>query len=213
MRAVMAAVAELSAGACAELVRRMGDRLILLGQNHRFDLHPLAHGDSRFIGAVRAVAELLGHAPTTTEYRTEQARRLQVGDDGLPSLSAVLRRFGSWPAALAAAGLGGSIPPSGIERRRRYQRRVVHRYTDERLVQCLRACEGAIGRIPMVRDYAVWREDVVSGHSGSRPVVADVPHYRTIYERFGDWSAALAAAGMDGRRACRTSTTTYRTVS
>jgi len=207
--AVVAAVAELSATACGEIVRRLGDRLVLLDQNHRFDLTPLAHGDARYVGGLRAVAESIGHPPSTTEYRNEYDRRRTVGDGGLPSIASVVRRFGSWPAALAASGLGPPAPVRAVERRRRYQRRVVHRYTDERIAEALRACARQVERTPMVRDYAAWREDLIAGRPGARPTPIDVPHYRTILNRYGGWDQALSAAGFDGRRQARTATTSY----
>jgi hypothetical protein len=206
---LFAAATELPADACRELGRRLTEHLVVLAQNHRHDLHPLAHGDARFIGALRSVAEVVGHPPSTTEYVDEYDRRRALGDAGLPSISAILKHFDGWIYALAGAGLAPEVPPKGIQRRRQYKRRVVHRYSEHRLAEALQACARDIGRIPMVRDYCVWREDLLSGRPGKRPAMSDIPHYRTLYERFGSWSAALDAAGLDGRRQRRTETDRY----
>lgn len=210
--AVFAAATQLPLDRARELARRVTEWVVVQTQNHHHDLHPLAAGDARFVGALRAVAEVVGHPPTTQDYAAEYERRRELGDTGLPSASAISKHFDGWPYALAAAGLAPDVAPSGIQRRRNYQRKVVHRYSAERVSECLRACAHDLGRTPMVRDYAVWREELVAGRPGRRPTATDVPHHRTVYERFGSWSAALEAAGFDGRRSARTETQTYSTV-
>lgn len=212
LRALFAAATELPIELCRELARRVTEFVVIQAQNHAHDLQSLAHGDARFIGAIRSVGEVLGQPPSTSEYVAEYKRRRALGDTGLPSVATILRHFDGWPYALAAAAYLPAVAPSGIQRRRSYRRKVIHRYSPERLVECLCACTRDIGRTPMVRDYAVWREELLAGKPGRRRGGTDVPHHRTYYERFGCWDAALQAAGLPAKRRARTQTTAYSRV-
>ena len=209
IRALFAAAVELPPEACRELARRLTDHLVVQAQNHHYELHPLAARDARFIGALRSVAEITGTAPNTTEYEAERERRRSLGDTGLPSASSIVKHYAGWPYALAAAGLAPDVPPSAIKRRRNYRRKIIHRYSEERLVECLQACARVFQRVPMVRDYSSWREDLLAGRPGSRPAAGDIPHHRTYYERYGSWAQALDAAGLDPRLGARTETRSY----
>ena len=60
------------------------------------------------------------------------------------------------------------------------------RYTDEQILDQLRACAEAIGRSPTMQDF--------SRHEGS------TVHPQTVIERFGSWNAAKRAAGLVPRR-------------
>jgi hypothetical protein len=196
---------ELSLGACSELARRLTEWVVVQSRDHAGDLCPLAAKDVDFIGAIRSVAEVVGHPPSTPEYQREYEQRRERGGAALPSLSAILKHFDGWPYALAAAGLEPAVAPRGIQRRRTYTRKRVHRYKSGHLHACLRACKDDLGRIPMVRDYVAWREDQLDGQPGRRGPEPEIPHHRTFYNRFGSWAAALESAGMDGTRAARTS--------
>lgn len=212
LRSLFAAATELPMELCRELARRVTEFVVIQAQNHAHDLQSLSHGDARFIGAIRSVAEVVGHPPSTSEYVAEHKRRSALGDTGLPSIATILRHFDGWPYALAAAGYLPAVAPSGIQRRRNYGRKVVHRYSRERLAECLRACARDIGRTPMVRDYAVWREELLAGKPGRRRGPTDIPHHRTYYERFRSWDAALLAAALPVGRPARTQTTAYSRV-
>jgi hypothetical protein len=103
------------------------------------------------------------------------------------------------------------LPPSrraAFSARRNYQRKKVPRYREERLVECLQACDRELGRPPMVRGYIVWREDKLVGGPGKRARTTDIPHHRTFYGHYDSWDDALAA-GLDGSYAIHVSTTTY----
>src|SRR3954452_23569228 len=89
VRALFAGGTELPLDECRDLVARLHEHLVLADHNHRWDLHPLAHGDARFIGALRSVAEVVGHAPSTPEFVSEYDRRVAVGDTGLPSVASI----------------------------------------------------------------------------------------------------------------------------
>lgn len=207
--ALAAAARTLSLGGCRELARLLVEHVVVQTQNHQHALSPLAHRNERAIGSVRAVAELLGHAPTTTEYTAEYKRRRATGDSGLMAVGSITRLLGGWPQALVAAGLIPSVHPSAYQRRVIYERQVVHRYSNQRLSECLLACARDLGRVPMVRDYVAWREDALDKPGPKRTGRSDVPHHRTYYERFGSWDGALDAAGLPAARRHRTETTTY----
>lgn len=61
---------------------------------------PRVYADEEVFAALRAAAEKLGCAPTARDYRL-----FRVENPALPSDTAVRIRFGSWTAALKAAGL------------------------------------------------------------------------------------------------------------
>lgn len=78
------------------------DNLELFTSNHE---HRLKHGawtKEMAIAALRDAAEKLGHAPTTVEFRV---------NGFLPTTKVIHRLFGSWPDALAIAGLLASYHP------------------------------------------------------------------------------------------------------
>lgn len=130
---LFAAARRLPAPACELLAQRLVDHLIVVRQNDAHDLSPLTPRHERAIGALRAVAESLGHVPTTTEYQAEYDRRRTTDKATLPSVGAIVREFGGWGTALGSAGLVPAAAPSAFMRRRNYQRRIVHRYSDQRL--------------------------------------------------------------------------------
>jgi hypothetical protein len=189
--ALLAAARTLPLESAQDLARRLNEWLMLEAENAAHNLDYLADQEQRFIGALRSVAKLSGEPPSTTAYRNEYKRRHALGDNGLPSLSAIIRYFGAWPTALAAAGLIAPTPANRFERRRRRKSRKVFRYPESRMTQALQACARAYGRTPSKRDYAAWYSQLVRANPSN-----DVPHYRTIEDRFGSWAAGLAAAGL-----------------
>jgi hypothetical protein len=210
VRALYAAAAELPLPACAELGRMIRELIVVSSLDHVHELNVFAEGDRRMIGALRTVAEAIGRAPSTSDYVAEYERRRDRGVAGLPAVSTVVKHFAGWDNALAAAGLAPDRPIGRLRRRQTYQRRQVHRYSDERLIECLQACAREIGRIPMVRDYQGWRAAILSGTPGRRrPALSDVPDRRTIHNRYGSWPNGLAAAGLSPDESARVTTTTY----
>ena len=67
-----------------------------------------------------------------------------------------------------------------------FQAGIRKRYTDDEILEQLRACAAAIGRSPTMRDF--------EAHAGTRV------HPQTVIERFGSWNAAKRAAGLMPRR-------------
>jgi hypothetical protein len=149
----------------------------------------------RFVSAIREVSDIVGRVPSSTDFLAEYRRRQHLGLEPLPSLSAVVKVFGGWQAALARAGLAPEPPLSRTERARKRKGRRIHRYPRERLIECLQAAARALAKPPTTRGYTAWRDDVIGGRRGMRPAGTDVPHFRTIENHFGSWTAALAATG------------------
>jgi Homing endonuclease associated repeat len=116
--------------------------------------------------ALQDDARLRGRPPTQTEW--------QGGGEGQPTASAAADRFGSWNAALKAAGFPARTR-AWID-----GPRVTH---DEVVVALQRDAERR-GKSATARE---WRE------SKQRPAVG------TVINRFGSWNAALKAAGLPTR--------------
>lgn len=115
---LFAGAMQLPLGSCRELARRLTERVVVECQNQSHDLHPTTARDARFVRALRFVAEVVDHPPSTTEYTAEYERRRALEGARIPSTSAVLKHFSGWPYALAAAGLAPDVAPTGIQRRR-----------------------------------------------------------------------------------------------
>jgi hypothetical protein len=67
-----------------------------------------------------------------------------------------------------------------------FQAGIRRRYTDEQIVEELRACAGRLGRSPTMKEFAGDRETQV--------------HPQTVIDHFGSWNAAKREAGLVPRR-------------
>ena len=122
----------------------------------------LDYTDERLLEILRDLAAELGRSPTQHELK---ARR------DLPALNAYINRFGSWNAALEAAGLAT------------YRRSLI--YSDEQLLQTLRDLAAELGRSPTGNEMQARH---------------DLPSAKVYYVRFKSWLAALEAAGLAAHR-------------
>jgi hypothetical protein len=188
------AALKLSFVAAQELVRRIGDWLLneaeiaMDGQTAETDR------TRRFVKAIKTVASEIGHPPLSTDYLAAYKTHKANGDDAIPSLSTIVKHFGSWPHAMRACGYSGMTLPSRIARRRDYKPKRIAKYPYERLIECLVACANELGRIPTIRDYRIWREEAVR-RARATGYPNDIPSWRTYCDRFGGWPKALEAAG------------------
>ncbi len=126
-------------------------------------LPPVAQGpfsDEDVVEELRADARRLGRSPTRDEWRERTP--------GAPGDGAVVSHFGSWNAALRAAGL----KPTHDRRR----------WTREQVLTALRADAERQGRTPTSKQ---WER---------RP--ATRPGYNAVRKHFGSWNAAIEAAGL-----------------
>jgi hypothetical protein len=67
-----------------------------------------------------------------------------------------------------------------------FQAGIRKRYSDEQILDALRACARRVGRAPTMKEFAADREARV--------------HPQTVIEHFGSWNAAQRAAGLVPRR-------------
>jgi hypothetical protein len=106
--------------------------------------------------------------------------RWRAGRLDAPNRNTIAERFGSWHAALEAAGLGDRAARAPRPRRR-------PRPDDERrrrVLAAVRRCADDLGRLPRVTDYSAWRLGV-----------ADAPAASAVYRLFRGWDEVVAAAG------------------
>lgn len=118
----------------------------------------------RVIAAIQLWNELHGRPPVAQDW-------LQYADrTSWPTVTAVQREFGSWRAAIAAAGF-----PS----------RTWHRWSAELVLEAIRNWVALHGDIPRVDD---WKRP-----TDEHPTSTTVVHY------FGSWNDAMVAAGFTPR--------------
>ncbi len=117
----------------------------------------MAYTDQQLLDILRDLAAELGRSPTAQEMRKRR----------LPRPETCAARFGSWNAALAAAGLE--------------TRHYSQDYTDEQLLQILRDLARDLDKTPTQLELR------------ARP---GLPSPTTYHRHFGTWRKALAAAGL-----------------
>lgn len=185
--------------------------------------------DEQLIDYIKRAADQLGHAPTTSEFKSLE---------GFPNILTVTRRLGSWKPALKKAGLKvkRDVKP--------------HAYTDDELIEHLRRSAKILGRAPRADElgtidgfpnaltynkrFGSWkgalrRADL--GKRGRKPqyseegllemlrhiaerlgraptsselaLMDNVPSAATYANRFGSWTVALERAGIKGKQVRR----------
>jgi hypothetical protein len=125
-----------------------------------------AFTDERLIAGVRAVGESVGHMPQCGEYK-----RL-VKELGLASFSTVCIRFGSWSAALEAAGY------EPVAQNRTYAKK----WDEQACWAALDRVAGELGDLPRYSHY----EQLSTGRD-------DLPSGAMLRQRLGPWSQIAAA--------------------
>jgi hypothetical protein len=146
------------------------------------------YSDAELIAALRSWFEnARPDHPTFRAYATWARTRLAADPDVRLPLSAPTFRaaFGSWQRAVEFA--------AGTSDRARRGRDVRSNYEDQQMRAHLAAAAAATGMSSALtrRAYDRWSETAVT-NSGIRPA-----HSETIRRRFGSWTAALTAAGLD----------------
>jgi hypothetical protein len=178
VRAVFVAAAHLGADACRGLVVGLSS------------VGAAGVVDDAGLELVRRLAGESG-LPTTVEYDSARSGLIReaLGGSGPVSASALVRRHGGWRAVLEAARV-----VTGPVSEERLSGRLVRRYSDERILECLVACWLALGHRPSVPEYGRWRDATLAGRSGDRPLGVDIPTASTVTLRFSTWLVALAHA-------------------
>lgn len=133
-----------------------------------------AYPDGAIIDALRAAHDELGRWPYATEW--EQATPEH------PSRRTVVRRFGSWSAAVTAARTAKQSSPAPVRKPPTPSVQEV-RWTQGAVVDAMTAWHRERGRWPTSHD---WR------HAGPW-----WPSFGTVLARFERWAAAIAAAAQE----------------
>jgi hypothetical protein len=149
---------------------------------------------SRLIRSMQRVMERIGHPPTVDEYRSAQIELEAAGED-IAALSQFIRHFGSWARAKEALALAEVTTPRRIQARfdsRRVDK--IWRYSDETLRETVARCAEHYGRVPMVSEFAWWRdrELELARAAGEKIHLPSASPYR---RRWGTWEAALMSFG------------------
>jgi len=149
--------------------------------------------EDTLIKAIQLAAAALETVPKWEEYLHWVRRPDVVEEHGLLPRAHLTfaRTFGSWPKAIAAAGLRHSdvlVTRGGVVR-------YAGQYTREQAIEAVRAVAATLGRTPAVEEYKAVRErlqkDAVEGKEKALPSVEAIKH---LFD--GDWSAACVAAGL-----------------
>jgi hypothetical protein len=145
-----------------------------------------AERTARCLAALRAWRDEMPAAYTATEY--DRYRRRQ--GNRLPDRNTIARTFGSWRAALVAAGLPteGTRPPEVIaaSAKAKTAARAAHRERQRlAIVEAVRLSREELGHWPAALEFMRWRLECSPAS----------PSQMTIYKMFpGGWEQVLAAA-------------------
>jgi hypothetical protein len=121
----------------------------------------------KVIAALVAFAEKAGRTPKGLEWRNAGT------DPRHPNVATVERIFGSWSAAVTAAGLTAPGP----------------RWSDQEILDHLKASAAREGQLPT---STAWRRPRSEGDPSR-------PSHSLILKRFGSWQGALNAAGLSSQ--------------
>lgn len=123
------------------------------------------------IAALRAATKHKGRPPGKRDWH----RRRVPGEPRRPATPTVLRRFGSWNAALQAAGLRPTLRKA---------------WSQAQIVDAIRAWTERTGAPPVRAEWS----------TRPAPQEADRPTDATVIAHFGAWDVALRAAGIEPPR-------------
>lgn len=126
---------------------------------------PELYTDEQLLGALQVYAMQKGHPPTSKEWEREKRR---------PSSSTFSNRFGSWEAAMRAAGFPGYVSK-------------VRSTNPETCVKAILFVRDRLGRWPNSQEFVAEAEAL---HAAGLPT-----SLATIRDHLGKWSVAVAKAG------------------
>lgn len=122
-------------------------------------------------------------------------RELTANGEELAEFNQVRRHFGSWRRAKEALALAETTTPFKIEAR--FRARMVGkvgRYREETLRETLEQCVEALGHIPLLIDFELWRQkelELAKAQGRELFLPSDSPYRR----RYGSWEKALLHFG------------------
>ncbi len=146
--------------------------------------------DEEILTAVRDCAAELGRVPSQPVYLA-WARRPEVRrrpGSRPQSQSPFDRAFGSFPAALEAAGLKEpGVPHVNGRPLRGYG------YSSDELFSFLDEVVQRLGGFPVGKDFNRERDRILEERTNARTATHGLPSYNVYHRRFGGWPAARAA--------------------
>ena len=143
-------------------------------------LTPQRFTDEELISCLQFAARDIGGILTAGTF-TEYGRPRTMPDGrAWPTDQAMVLRFGSWRAALAAADLPAnpSTPIAGQSL-----------FTDDDMLDAVRTLGRQLGKTPSVAEYDRWARSL---HGG-------VPSASTVRKRFGRWTEMIQRLNSDER--------------
>ena len=149
---------------------------------------------ARFLHSLRRVQEHVGGTLSPDRYVTAY-RELTAQGETLAEFNQVRRHFGSWRRAKEALQLADTSTPFKIEAR--FRARMVGkvgRYREETLRETLEQCVEALGHIPLLIDYELWRQkeiELAKAQGRELFIPSDSPYRR----RYSSWEKALLHFG------------------
>jgi hypothetical protein len=148
---------------------------------------PLEVRRTRHLAALRSWAASAGGPYTVTRYAAWRG----ASEPRAPNRNTIVAAFGTWSAAVTAAGLStaGCRAAAVIERTRTAAAaaRAEHRRRQRAaILEAVRVCTDALGRVPRSTDFFAWRNRCAP----------ELPSQMTVYRHFpGGWQAVLDALG------------------
>jgi hypothetical protein len=155
------------------------------------------YSDEQLHGALREIADRLGHSPKTTEYKGARdellADELAAGRPprAFPSLSMLQKRYEAWDDALRDAGLD---PTNGRRNKVGCGTRSTGRaVSEEMIVAAVREGYLAKGDPYTQPVYSAWRREQQARDRAERRL-RRLPSYSAIWTHYGTWENAVIAA-------------------
>jgi len=143
---------------------------------------PVTERDKQLLRALTEAAADTPGALTVLRFLSWRERQIAAEPNRraeLPGHSTIYRRFGSFPAALNAAGLDVEQMTGRVEG---------VRFSNEQILHVLEEADVATHGQLSVAHYLAWREEQSAGDPALRRAL---PTYTTILQRFGSWTKAL----------------------